>query len=124
MREDDFDPDRFRIDHTDPRYTQKADRVPRRIQKRREQFVMLPWWWAERLKGTSDKAWYVAAFLLHEAWKANSNTVKVPNGMLKTDGVSRQSKWRILRGLERRGLISVKSRPNRSPLVELNLPHP
>ena len=54
MREDDFDPDRFRIDHTDPRYTQKADRVPRRIQKRREQFVMLPWWWAERLIRSSD----------------------------------------------------------------------
>jgi hypothetical protein len=39
--------------------------------------------------------------------------------MLKIDGVSRQSKCRALRDLERRGLITVEWWPKKSPIVRL-----
>jgi len=42
--------------------------------------------------------------------------------MLKIDGISRQSKWRGLVELEKVGLVTIERRPNRSPIVRVNLP--
>ena len=97
-------------------------RVPKKIRKRQQHFVMVPWAWAERLQGASGKTYRVAICLLYLHWRGSkSGPIKLPNGMLKIDGVSRQSKWRALNDLERRRLIVVEHRPRKSPLVRLNL---
>jgi uncharacterized membrane protein len=41
------------------------------------------------------------------------------NGMLKYDGVSRDSKYDAINDLERRGLIRVERRARKSPIIHL-----
>lgn len=104
---------------------------PRRIHKRQQHFIQVPWSWVERLPGAAGHTYLVALHLLYLHWKGNGGPIKLPNGMLKIDGVSRQSKWRALVDLERRGLIVVERRHSKSPVVRLkpalhllhNLPH-
>ena len=98
--------------------------TPQKIRKRRQHFVQIPWSWVERLPGTTGHTCLVALHLLYLHWKGNGAPVKLPNGMLKIDGVSRQSKWRALAALEQRGLIVVERRPRKSPIVRLKLSHP
>jgi hypothetical protein len=43
--------------------------VPRKIQKRREHFVMVPWNWFERLNGASGQTYRLAMYLL--VWPKN-----------------------------------------------------
>ena len=95
--------------------------VPRKIQKRRRQFVKVPWVWIERLQGAGGQTYRVALCLLYLHWKGRGGPVRLANGMLGLDGVSRQSKWKALANLERRGLIVVEHRPRKSPLVQINL---
>jgi hypothetical protein len=116
--EDPFDLTNLRV----PDDVQALAYVPTKIRKRRDQFIMVPWSWAEKLVGATGTTYHVAHFLLHLAWKADGVAVKLPNGMLRRDGVSRHTKWRALRELERRGLITIECRPRRSPLVRLNMP--
>jgi hypothetical protein len=92
-------------------------RTPRKIARRREHFVMVPFRWLERLNGAGGKVYAVALHLLYLHWKAKGAPIKLANGMLKVDGISRASKWRALGELERRGLISIKRQPKKSPLV-------
>ena len=93
--------------------------VPRKIQRRRSQFVKVPWAWIERLKGASGQTYRVALCLLHQHWRARGEPIKLANGMLRIDGVSRYSKWRALSDLEHRGLVTVERRPRRSPIIRL-----
>jgi hypothetical protein len=98
--------------------------VPAKIRKRREQFAMLPMWWVEKLAETplaTGATWLVACHLVHLHWKNHGKPFKLPNGMLRYDGISRQSKWRALVDLERRGLIAIERRPSRSPIVRIVL---
>jgi hypothetical protein len=95
--------------------------TPKKILKRRERFVQVPWSWSERLNGATGQTYRVALFLLYLHWEGKGAPIKLPNGMLQIDGVSRHSKWRALNDLERRGLISVERRPKRSPIIQLNL---
>jgi hypothetical protein len=75
--------------------------VPQKIQKRRQQFVMVPWRWIDRLATTSSANTYrVALHLLHQHWKNNSRPFLLPNGLLVMEGVTRHSKWRALTGCE------------------------
>jgi hypothetical protein len=82
---------------------------------------MVPQSWIDRLNGAAGQTYRVALFLLYEGWRAKTDTVKLGNGMLNFDGVSRYSKWRALTDLERRGLVKVERRPKRPPLVHLVL---
>jgi hypothetical protein len=93
--------------------------VPRKIQRRRRHYVMVPWTWIERLEGATGQTYRVALCLLYLSWKGEGEPVKLANGMLRIDGVSRQSKWRALNDLERRGLVAVERRPRRSPIIRL-----
>lgn len=93
--------------------------VPRKIKKRGEHFVMVPWSWIERLNGATGQTYRVALILLYMSWKGRGATVKLANGMLGIDGVSPRSKWRALNALEQRGLIAVERRPRRSPIIRL-----
>jgi hypothetical protein len=99
--------------------------VPAKIRKRREQFVQVPMWWIEKL-GESPLATglthQIACYICHLDWKSHGKPFKLPNGMLKYDGISRQSKWRALKDLERRKLIVVERRQRRSPVVHMMLP--
>jgi hypothetical protein len=98
--------------------------VPAKIKKRRDQFVQVPWAWVEKLAGAHGSTYRVALHLLLQHWKRNGEPVKLSNGTLRIDGVSRQSKWRALVDLERRGLVTVGRRPSRSPIVGLKLSPP
>ena len=93
--------------------------VPRKIQKRRQQFVVLPMTWYERMRGAHGQTYRVAWYLLFLHWKTNGDPVKLANGMLAIDGVPRTSKWRALCDLERRGLIAIKRRHRKSPIIEV-----
>jgi hypothetical protein len=92
--------------------------VPRKIRKRREQFVQVPWTWIERLAKTQSANTYrVALHLLYLHWKSNGDPIKLANGMLAMGGVTRFSKWRALRELEQLGLIRMERRPRKSPTI-------
>jgi hypothetical protein len=93
--------------------------IPKKIQKRREHFVIVPWTWVERLNGAQGKTYSVAHHLLYLSWKGKGAPIKLPNGMLQIDGISRASKWRALAELEQRGLINIERRRGRSPIIHL-----
>ena len=105
-------------------YVPPADQIrvgtPPKVAKRRQHFIMVPFGWLELLDGASGKAYALALHLLYLDWKAKGAPIRLANGMLKIDGVSRASKWRALAELERRGLISIERRSRKSPLITVN----
>jgi hypothetical protein len=121
MNDDDpFDLKRLRIDPA----TFSTPHVPAKIRKRREQFVMLPMWWYEKLADpvpTCRCTCLVALYVLYLNWKSGGKPFKLPNGMLAYDGISADSKWRALKDLERRGLITVEWRKKKSPIIHVHL---
>jgi hypothetical protein len=101
--------------------------VPAKIRKRREQFVMMPLWWYEKLlnkPAIAGRTILLALYLLHLDWKHHGKPFKLPNGLLGYDGISRRSKWRALPDLERRGLITVERRPRKSPIIRVLVVQP
>jgi hypothetical protein len=95
--------------------------TPRKIAKQRERFVQVPWVWVEKLSGAHGQVWHLAMHVLYLHWKGKGAPIKLANGMLEIDGISRWSKYRALKDLERRGLLTVERRPRRSPIVHLNM---
>jgi hypothetical protein len=96
--------------------------VPRKIQKRRQQFVKVPWTWVEKLAKTSSANTYrVALHLLYEHWRCSGQPFHLPNGVLAMEGVTRFAKWRALTELEHLELISVEKRPKRSPKIVVHV---
>ena len=93
--------------------------VPKKLQRRRRHFVLVPMAWYERLAGASGQTYCVALYLLYLNWRTEGRPFQLANGLLQLDGVSRHSKWRALNELERRGLIAVERRRCRSPMVRL-----
>jgi hypothetical protein len=86
----------------------------------KQQFVMLPWTWKERLAGATQVATYkLAIHLLHRAWKNPGKPIKLSNTALTEEGISRGQKSRALRELQGLGLIEVEKRPFRSPIIRL-----
>jgi hypothetical protein len=100
----------------------KVPREPKKLQKRKQHFVMVPWAWVERLKGATVQTHRVALHLLYLHWR-HKGPFKLPNGMLKIDGITRYSKWRALADLEQRGLIVVERRRRKSPRVSVLINH-
>ena len=94
---------------------------PRKLEKRRKHFVKLPCAWVEALSGASGKTWELAVHLLYQHWKGNGAPIKLANGMLEIDGIDRFAKWRALKELERRGLVTIERRSARSPIVTVNV---
>lgn len=116
------DPLRFAV--PDDQIRERQAVVPRKIQKRRQHFVQVPWVWIEKLARAHGQTYRVALALLYLHWKGKGEPIKLANGMLEIDGVSRRSKWRALNDLERRDLIAAERRPRRAPLIRLNLSRP
>jgi hypothetical protein len=115
------DPIDFKALRIDPAKFAAAP-IPAKIRKRRELFQQMPMWWAEKLikrPRASGLTWYVAIYLWHLDFKNHGKPLKLPNGMLEYDGISRQTKWRALRNLERRGLVRVECRDSKSPIIHV-----
>jgi hypothetical protein len=94
--------------------------TPKRVQKRREKFVQVPWLLIDALAPhTTDKAWLVLFHILYEVWQKNGEPIKLPNGMLKRYGVSRHAKQLALAKLERLGIICVQRRGRKSPIITI-----
>jgi hypothetical protein len=92
---------------------------PPKPKKKRERFVCVPWSWVEKLSGARGQTLRVAIVLLHLHWKAQGRPVKLANGKLQSDGISRRAKWRALLELESLGLISIERRPKKSPVIQI-----
>lgn len=99
---------------------QRRAAVPKKIRKRQQHFVKVPMSWYDALDGAAAQTYRLALYLLHLHWKDGGRPIKLANGMLELDGISRYSKWRALADLERRGLISVERRRRLAPIVRLN----
>ena len=97
----------------------QVPRTPPKIAKRRQHFIQVPFDWLERLKGTSGQTWHLTMHLLYLRWRSKGEPIKLANGMLQFDGISRASKWRALTELERRGLIKIERRTRKSPLIRV-----
>jgi hypothetical protein len=118
MAKDKSDPlelDNLRVQPGDARWAV----VPKKIRERRQQFVKVPWTWIERLGGAHGKTYAVAVRLLYLHWKGDGKPIKLANGMLAIDGISRWSKWRALEDLEWLGLIAIDRRQRKSPIITL-----
>jgi hypothetical protein len=85
----------------------------------RSKFIKFPLEWAFQLaRAKADGSTYrVALYLLQETWRSGCNRVKLANGTLKAQGVSRWAKYRALDELGRLGLVSTEREDRRSPLV-------
>jgi hypothetical protein len=118
---DPFDPANWRLDPAT--FPTPPAPVPAKIKKRREQFVMLPMWWYEKLANPVPACrctCLVALYLLHLDWKNHGKPFNLANGMLEYDGIGRHSKWRALEDLEQRSLISVERRNGKSPTIHVH----
>jgi hypothetical protein len=92
--------------------------IPRKIQKRRQQFVKVPWPWIERLAKVRRAATcLVALYVLYRHWKSGGLPVTLSNIALEDLRVDRRQKWRALRELEQLGLVTVERRKRQSPRV-------
>jgi hypothetical protein len=116
---DPFDIKVLRINPNDPSIVPRPVGTPLKIRKRREQFIKVPWVWAEKLMGASGRTYAVALHLLHLHWKNRGGLFRLPNGMLQVDGIDRSAKWRAITDLEQRGLIAARRRAGQSPIIEL-----
>jgi hypothetical protein len=84
--------------------------------RQRQQFVIVPWRWVERLKAARHVATFrVALYVLYQDWKTGK-PVPVSNKALD---LSPRSKWRAVRELERMRLVSVQTHPARAPVVTI-----
>jgi hypothetical protein len=91
---------------------------PKTKRRRQQHFIKLPWNWIEQLaRSRSANTYRVAPHLLYLHWKNNGDPVRLANGMLAMEGVTRFSKWRALRELERWGLIRIERSPRKSPTI-------
>ena len=89
----------------------------------RRDFVRVPWSWIDRLTAASRGSTYrLALLLLYEHWRGGAQPIKVSNVKVAGDGLSRGSKARALRELERLGLVRVERRSRKSPWVTVLIP--
>jgi hypothetical protein len=94
--------------------------APKKRKKPDDPFVKLPLWWAtQAAKATKTKKALVWVELLYAAWKEKCATFPLPNGRLAKLGVSRETKRRALRDLERAGLIVVERPSRKTPIITL-----
>jgi hypothetical protein len=121
VRDDGADEEEF---HRCQRGTRAAAAVrtetPKTKSKPADQFARMPLWWAEQAaRATREPGIFVCVWLLHLAWKTRSSTFPLPNGQLRSRGISRKAKYRVLRELEAAGLIRVVRAPRKTPVVTL-----
>ena len=90
------------------------------VKRARTQFVMLPYNQALVVAGRLKNAQLaVLVELTHQVFKTHNNPVPLTNAALRSAGLSRWSKNRALRELEKVGLVTVRWRGKKCPLVTL-----
>jgi hypothetical protein len=82
----------------------------------------LPEAWIRAAAALPGKALHVGCALWFLAGLRQSESVIVPNGLLKEYGVGRGAKRRCLQTLQAAGLITIEPRPNRNPQITLVVP--
>ena len=120
MTDDSYDLSKLRQDPA----AIKVPRVPEKIRKRQEQFIKVPMWWYEKLTNPLPATRCtvpLALHVLHLHWRSRGEPFKLPNGTLRYDGISHDSKTRALKDLEQRGLITVEWRERKSPIIHVHL---
>ena len=95
--------------------------TPPKILRRQKEFVMMPIAWDDRLTGCTGHTYKIAIRLLYLHWKRDRKPFKLPNGVLRYDGIGRYAKYRALAKLEQLGLITVERRPKKSPIIHVHL---
>jgi hypothetical protein len=87
----------------------------------KSRFIMFPMEWQYQLVRVKAGCctYRVALYLLWEAWRSQSNQVKLANMGLKEWGVGRRGKRLALNQLGRAGLISTERQPRKSPVVTI-----
>jgi hypothetical protein len=85
----------------------------------RSKFIMFPVEWQFQLARMKADgcAYRIALYVLWEAWRSQSNRVKLANVGLKERGVGRWGKRHALEQLGSAGLISIERQPRKSPVV-------
>jgi hypothetical protein len=112
-----FDLETFRIDPNDPKWRPKAAPAKK---KWRRQFIKFPWAWMDLLRATtSGSAYRLALILVYEHWRTGGRPIMLSNIAAEKEGLSRHSKWRALRELEKLGLVVLEKRPRKSPTIRL-----
>jgi hypothetical protein len=96
----------------------KAELEARAPTKRKkvEPFVQMPLRWVEAAaEATGSPVTILLVELFRLRWRTQRTTFPLPNGRLAHLGVSREVKRRVLRDLERAGLIMVERPARKSP---------
>jgi hypothetical protein len=97
-----------------------AQKPVHRARNPARKFVQISMEWLERLKSARHIATYrMALFLAYQAWQTNYRPTSISNVALRDWGVSRWEKSKALQELENLGLIEVKRRGRRTPIVTL-----
>jgi hypothetical protein len=112
---DDFDLDTLKINPNDPIL------MPTRRggdHKARRYFVKVPWAWVLKLDGASGQVYRLALHILFQHFRERGGSITLTNTRA---GMPRQSKFRCLRDLEERGLVTVTWRERRAPLIQVKL---
>jgi hypothetical protein len=89
--------------------------------KKVEPFAKVPLKWAAAAaKAMRSPPALIMVELLYASWRAKSRTFPLANARLAKLGTSRNAKYRVLRDLERAGLISVGRAPRKALIITLN----
>ena len=98
----------------------KKKRAP--THKKGERFLKgpIPWNWIVEAANISGSALKVSLALWFLSGITNTGTVKLSNGLLGELGITRRTKYRVLKALESSGLISVSQHSGNSPEITIN----
>lgn len=99
----------------------KSERKPPR-HKKGEKFLKgpIPLNWLLKAASISGGAFKVAIVIWFLVGVSNKRTISLPNGLLDKFGVSKRTKYRCLKAMERAGLISISQGKGSSPVIEVN----
>jgi hypothetical protein len=90
--------------------------------KRTDAFAIVPLWWAARASAAGRNVnLMVCVDLVYRAWRAKGRAGEKTFTMPNSRGVDRRTKIHTLRSLEKAGLITVKWRNRKSPVVSLTV---
>jgi hypothetical protein len=79
------------------------------------------WWAAAAARAVRAPALLICVRLLHLAWKAKYRSFTVPNGWLEERGISKKTKARVLRRLEKAKLITIDWHQGKAFRITLNV---
>lgn len=121
---DPFNLDSLRVDPTDPNLkprgsgSAKGGGATKTKQEWERRIICFPWPWLRRIKTPRCRATLSLALLLvYEHWRTKGRPIKLTNIMVAELDILPDAKGLALDELERHGLIKVKRRRRKSPLV-------